>query len=111
MIHWERIHTETKDGFKIELAFAPEDDDPRDHFASGDDEADAELIRDIENGNVLWFVARVTASKAGVVLGSDYLGRCCYRTAEEFMSPDGYYPDMVNEAITEAQNKIKEICK
>lgn len=111
MPHWESIHTETRDGFDIELAFAPEEDAPRDHFATGDDEADAQIVRDIESGRLMWFVARVTASRAGVVLGDNYLGGCCYRSAQEFMAPDGYYPGMVVEAVFDARATLAKLCK
>lgn len=107
MSHFETVHEETRDGFDIALAFAPEYDAPDWDFES--DEERAETLRKIENGSLLWFVARVTASRAGTVLGTDYLGGCCYASAEEFMAPDGYYPDMVDAAIGEAREHLKRL--
>ena len=104
--HWETIHTEYREGFTITLSFAPETDNPRDHFDGGCEQDDDEIFRKIENGIYLWFVARVEASKAGVVLGTDYLGGCCYSGAKEFMAQDGYFPDMVQSAISEAKKTI-----
>jgi len=103
--YWETIHTEDCEGFNITLSFAPETDIPRDHFDGGC-EQDEETFRKIENGTYLWFVARVEASKGGVILGTDYLGGCCYSSAEEFMAQDGYFPDMVQSAIAEAKKTI-----
>ena len=101
MKHWELIEAQERDGFVIELHFAPETDAPEGHFATGDDDADAELCARIRNGDLLWFVARVTVRKAGIELGSDYLGGCCYESAESFVNGD-YYPDMIEAAIEQA---------
>jgi len=98
---WELIDTQERDGFTLELHFAPEDDAPEDHFATGDDAADAELCARIRNGTLLWFVARVTASKAGIALGTSYLGACCYDSAGEFVNCS--YNDMALDAIAEAR--------
>jgi len=98
---WELIDTQERDGFTLELHFAPEDDAPEDHFATGDDEADAELCANIRNGIWLWFVARVTASKAGIALGTSYLGCCCYVNADQFI--DHSFDDMARDAIAEAR--------
>lgn len=106
----EIVHTEEWEGFKVTLELLPEDDDPRGHFASGNDEDDADIVRKIESGYYLWFVAKVSASKAGIVLGTDYLGGCCYKSAADFMAPDGYYPQMRKDAITEARAKLNELC-
>lgn len=106
----ELIHTEERDGFIIDLWCQPEEDDPRGHFASGDDAADQETIDNIESGRWAWFMATVTASKAGVVLGTDYLGGCCYESCQAFVTEDGYYPDMVAAAIDQARAKLAEIC-
>lgn len=106
---WETVHTEERDGFLITLAFTPEEDDPRGHFDSGDEAADQEIFDKIENGTYLWFCARVTVSKAGVVLGTDYLGGCCYESAADFMVPDGYYPDMIASAMREAKETLEKL--
>ena len=46
-----RFHTETFEGFEINVYALPEDSDPAGHFASGDDKADAELVRKIRDGD------------------------------------------------------------
>jgi hypothetical protein len=99
MKHWEIIHTDIRDGFKIELAIAPEEGWP---------DLDAETTRQIEAGSLLWFTARVTASRHGVVLGTDYLGECCYANADEFLR-DGYYESMVEEVIGDARRMIEKL--
>jgi hypothetical protein len=106
MIHWEITHSEIRDGFKVELAIAPEDKP-----LTGDFESEAhrqETVDRIDNGDLLWFVARVTASRQGVVLGTDYLGGCCYDNVQEFLR-DAYYEGMVEEALGDARRMIEKL--
>jgi hypothetical protein len=107
MSNWELMHTEMQDGFEIHLHFTPEDDAPEGYFASGDDAADAELCARIHSGVWLWFVARVTASKAGIALGTSYLGACCYASAAEFI--DCSFDDMALDAIAEARDTLAKL--
>ncbi len=107
--HWDVVHSEERNGFNIELAFTDEQDDPRGHFDSGDAEADQEVFDKIANGTYLWFCARLRVYKAGVVLGDDYLGGCCYASAADFMAEGGYYEDMMHEAMTRAKDKLAEL--
>lgn len=100
MRHGEVVHTEERDGFKITLIFEPEDHEPDWCFQPGEK---TDVLRKIDSGELLWFCAKVTASREGITLGVDYLGDCCYLSVEEFMQPDGYYPDMVNRALEEAR--------
>lgn len=108
MEHQELLHTEIQDGFEINLYALPEYDSPDWDFEN--EEEKAQLLKRIDRGQVLWFCAKVTASKAGVELGSDYLGGCCYDSIEQFTS-DGYYADMKATAINEAKAKIQELTK
>ena len=105
-MYWETIKTETVDGFDITFSVAPEDMAPDWDFET-DEERD-ELFRKIDNGTLLWFVAKVTASKNGIELASDYLGGCCYESTDEFIA-DAYYFDMVQNVITEARDAIVKL--
>ena len=67
---------------------------------------DEETIRDIEMGRYDWFIARVTARKAGVDLFSTYLGGCAYLQAADFVTAGDHYEDMVHEALTGAKEVI-----
>lgn len=100
MTHWEIAHSEIRDGFKIELALAPSDTAPSD--------TTPETSRRIDNGDLLWFDARVTASRHGVVLGTDYLGGCSYDSVAEFVR-DSYYEDLVAEALGDARRMIEKL--
>lgn len=105
------LHTETYEGFEINFYAEPETEDPTGYFASGDDALDAETVEMIRNGTYDWFVAKVTASKAGIVLGTDYLGGCCYDSARDFPTESGgYYEDMRDRAVSEALNTLESLC-
>ena len=105
MIYYEMVHQETRDGFDIVLSFAPEDTEP-DWFMTEGEKID--LFDKIDRGVLLWFMARVEVKKAGITLGADYLGGCCYESVSDFVR-GGYYKDMINEAMREARKTISEL--
>ena len=110
MSNWETIHETTHEGFDIVVSVAPETDDPRDHFAYENEEDNERIITDIDSGALDWFVVRVQAFRAGVLLGEDYLGACCYRSVEDFITPgEGYYQDMVDQVTCEAKDTLKAL--
>ena len=106
---WELIDSRERDGFEVALHFAPEDDAPEGHFATGDDAADAYLCESIRCGDLLWFVARVTVSRRGVTLGTSYLSGCCYDSAAQFI--DNSYDDMADDAIAEARAMLAKLAE
>ena len=89
-----------KDGFIICFEAHEEDISMRRHFikACGWGESEYRRIKNYE-----WFCAEVSAWKNGEKLGNDYLGCCCYKTAKDFYTAEGYFPDMVGRAIEEAK--------
>jgi hypothetical protein len=101
--HWENIHKETHKGFDITLAITYEDTHPRDMF---EPDAVEEICERIDNGALIWFVARVTASRHGIELGRDYLGACLYENASDFIGDDSYL-DLCYNAIKEAKNNLE----
>ncbi len=58
----------------------------------------------VENGNAVWFIARVTVSN-GEKTGTSYLGGCAYNSFSEFHVEyaDDYLADMIAEAIEVAE--------
>lgn len=105
MEYWEKLHSESADGFDIVLSIAPEDLDPSDLFDDSVDDID-EIYRKINNGVSFWFVARVKAYKHGIELGSEYLGGNLYDDPTEFIK-DGSYRDLKYQAIEEAKKAIQ----
>lgn len=78
-------------------------------LASGDDALDEECARDIErqlrNGNAwAWCDVKVTA-RWRAYEGHDYLGSCSYDSEAQFVA-DGYYADMVTNAIDDLNEAL-----
>ena len=96
------IYLDTVDGFGILFDAEKEHQDMRCHFIKncGWTEDQFEEIEDFP-----WFVAKVSAWKNGIELGTSYLGACCYKTIEEFYTEykDDYLADMIKEAVAEAK--------
>ena len=104
-------HTEEFEGFTITLECLPEDTAPQDCFA-GDPESDAETFRLIESGFYLWFIAKVSASREGVTLATDYLGGCCYESADQFVKESlGYFEDMRRTVVDAARATITKLAQ
>lgn len=102
------IHSEAREGFEINF-YALED------FASVADqfEADdaAEIMAQLDAGDLVQFTAKVTASKNGIELAAEYLGGCFYADEKDFVNNDDYYGDMVNTVIAEARQAIIDLTK
>ena len=105
MNHYELIHEEQSEGFTIRFYAAPEDMHPRDMFDETVEDI-PQLCRDIDSGRFAWFTAKVTASKNGIELASDYLGGCLYDNVIDFVSENDYYADMRARVISEAREVI-----
>lgn len=106
-MYWELVHTDKINGFDISVYFAEEDYLPDWDF--NNEEERLKLLEDIRAGNLLWFTAKVTASKCDVELTSDYLGGCCYASIQEFLDLKSDYGGMVHIVIQEAKRKIIEL--
>jgi len=106
-MHYETIHTETAAGFNIVFSVTSEIDTPDWVFESEEDRQD--LIDRINDGRMAWFVARVQAFKNGILLGTDYLGGCCYDSPMQFVNASDYYGEMVENAVAEAQEAVEQL--
>jgi hypothetical protein len=107
MRHFETMHEKEQDGFTIRLSAAPEDQPIDWDFETEQDRLD--LLEKIDNGTLVYFIAKVEAIKCGIVLGTDYLGGCCYESVQAFVDEGGYYQDMVDAVILEAGEMIEEL--
>ena len=82
-------------------------------MASGDEEYDAQveqaIIDRLEDGDVwAWASVSVRASFGGLEGEPDYLGCCSYESFQEFVTPDGYLPQMVGEALESLQQAARD---
>ena len=107
MKHYETIKTEDTQGFHVVCSVAYEDTHPRDLFDDSCHDVD-EICRKIDDGTYVWFMVRVEAYKNGILLGTDYLGGCLYDNYQDFLN-DGYYEDMVQQAIAEANANLDKL--
>lgn len=107
-MNYETIHTETAAGFDIVFSVTPETFPPDWDFESDQDRQDT--LDRIERGDLAYFIARVQAYKHGVLLGTEYLGGCCYDSPQQFVNASDYYGDMVDQVVAEAREKISQLC-
>ncbi len=102
----ESLDHEEVDGFTITIFSEPDYDWDWDYLTD-----DKETIKQLQEGNLEVYGIEVRASKAGINLGSDYLGCVIAESGNainEFLQ-NGYYEDMKSNAIKEAQTKIQEL--
>ena len=99
------------DGFSIYFEALGEDS-TFDQLLEGMEEEDKqETIEQIKAGELVLFIAKVTAEKIGFEFGIDYLGGCIYESEEAFYTKyeNDYFADMVDNAVTEARKCLKEL--
>ena len=106
MQHYELIHTEQYKGFDVSFYATHEHMHPRDSFDESCWDVD-ELCSKIDNGDYVWFIAKVTASKNGIELASEYLGGCLYDNEMQFVKDNDYYNDMRQTVTNEAKKAIE----
>lgn len=100
-----------------EIECYPEEDvSPEGQFATGDDERDNAIVRDIierlETNEWAWCCVRVVARLDGTdIEGDSYLGCCSYDSEDDFRENSGYYEDMKQEAKDRLLRAIDEIRK
>ena len=70
----------------------------------------AEMLHNIEHGNLDWFMLRVRVMVEGLELGSAYLGGCLYADAKEVLT-DGTAEDFIAEAMVEAKSNVYRLYK
>lgn len=103
------IHSEDRDGFEIDFYALDE------HITLeqlGYEAEDAEETRaQLEDGALVMFCAKITASKNGIELAADYLGGCIYASEKDFVNNECYYGDMVQTVIAEAKQAIIDLAK
>jgi hypothetical protein len=63
------------------------------------------MCKDIDNGNLDWFMLRVRVMVDSLEMGSHYLGGCLYKDAREVLT-DGTAEDCIGEALHEAKREV-----
>lgn len=70
-----------------------------------------DTIKLLASGDLVVFVAKVTAKKNGIHLCDEYLGQCIYKDFDEFASMDGYCDDMKQAAHENGKVELERIIK
>ena len=95
----------TRDGFDIYFEALPDTIDKSDFDVNFE-----EIVQDIESGELVLFCAKVTSERAGIEINSDYLGKCIYKSEEEFYTTKGdYFDQMVNEVLKDSPRLLNEL--
>lgn len=106
---WKDQNLGIHNGFKIVLSFKDElMMNARYHFINelGWSKEEFKKI-----SNWYWFTAKVTAYMGLIECGDNYLGCCCHSTLKDVLDSElsGYLPDMIHEAIQEAEKNLKHV--
>jgi len=102
------LHTQllapTKTGYSILFEALEEDtpiEDALSFEATGVDHSD--FIDKVHTGDAVWFMAKITVFKSASKAGDAYLGCCGYSSFEEFLTSSDYLPQMISDALEEAE--------
>jgi len=99
--YYDTLLDEQRGQYRVIVDKTYEDLHPRDCF---DDTCFdiADMCRDIDSGNLDWFMLRVRVMYEGVELAEDYVGGMLYKDAREVLS-DGTAEDMIECAMDTAK--------
>ena len=107
MQYYDTLAEYERDGFTIIVDKTYEDIDPRGQFDTDDIE---EIIKDIECGNLDWFMLRVRVLVEGLELSSEYLGGCLYEDPKEILT-DGTAEDIIDQALSRAKKEVYRLSR
>ena len=111
MRYYDELATYERDGFTVIVDKSYEDLSLSDCFDDSLDENGVplfdlkEMARDIDSGNLDWFMLRVRVMVDSLEMGSHYLGGCLYKDAREVLT-DGTAEDCIGEALAEAKREV-----
>jgi len=112
---WEVLSKQARDGFNIVIEKHYEECHPRDLFDTsinpdtGKPYYDVDqMCRDIDSGDLDWFILRVRVLLDDVELGSDIVGGFLYENARDVLT-DGVAEDMIWTAMAEAEKRVVKL--
>jgi hypothetical protein len=111
MRYYDELATYERDGFTVIVDKSYEDLSLDQCFDDSLDENGVplfdlkEMARDIDSGNLDWFMLRVRVMVDSLEMGSHYLGGCLYKDAREVLT-DGTAEDCIGEALAEAKREV-----
>ena len=69
----------------------------------------SETIKDVKNGNLEYFCAKVVGAKNGIHLAEQFLGCCVYESEEDFLKSETFI-DLKNSVVEQSSTNIKKLC-
>ena len=109
MQFYEELATYERDGLTIIIDKTYEDMHPRDSFDDSCHDID-EICKDIDCGNMEWFMLRVRVLVEDHVLASEYLGGCLYEDPCEILT-DGTAEDLIECALDHAKSQVYRLSR
>jgi hypothetical protein len=107
--YYDELASYEREGFDIIVDKTYEDLNPRDMFDDCVTDLD-QLCKDIECGNLDWFMLRVRVMVENIELSSEYVGGCLYADPKEVLV-DGLAEDLIAEAMVEAKRDVYRLYK
>ena len=104
MRYYDELARYEREGFDIIVDKTYDDTNPGDCFDDTCYDIN-DICRQIEHGQLDWFMLRVRVLVEGHELGSAYLGGCLYEDAREVLS-DGTAEDQIHMALEEAKKAV-----
>lgn len=104
MKYWDELARLEREGFEVIVDKTWEELSVRDCFDESCYDI-KDICRQIEHGQLDWFMLRVRVCVDGHELGSSYLGGCLYSDAREVLS-DGTAEDQIFMALEEAKRAV-----
>lgn len=106
----ELLKTYEQEGFTINIYAEEETIRLGEQFEFNGEEL-KEIYKKLNNYQMVYFMAKWTASKAGIELGTSYLGCCLYDNYEGFLNDclAGVFDDCVETAINEAKKALPKL--
>lgn len=98
-----------RDGYEIIVDKTYEDMHPRDSFDDSCHDID-EICKDIDRGQLEWFMLRVRVLVEGLELAQEHLGGCLYKDAREILV-DGTAEDIIGMALEHAKSQVYRLSR
>jgi hypothetical protein len=109
MRYYDELATYERDGFTVIVDKSWEDLSVRDCFDEECHDVD-QICRDIDSGNLDWFMLRVRVLVEGLELDSEYLGGMLYEDARECLT-DGTAEDLIEQSLANAKQQVYRLYK
>jgi hypothetical protein len=109
MRYYDTIAEFERNGYDIIVDKTWEDLSPKDLFDDCVTDIN-KLCRDIDSGELDWFMLRVRVLVEGLELASAHVGGCLYADAKEVLV-DGLAEDLIGEALAEAKTQVYRLSR